>query len=203
VKLVVGLGNPGPRYVRTRHNVGFRVVERFAERHAIALSQTRFSSRFGRGRADGIDVGLLQPQEFMNRSGTAVAEALRMLPVEDAASDLLVVFDDLDLPFAQLRLRPSGGAGGHRGMEDVIRCLGGEGFARLRFGIGRPPAGSPIDPVAWVLQEFSAEEEAALRGAVDAAAHAVLAWARDGVQAAMNAVNRRAPAPGVDAPRDA
>jgi PTH1 family peptidyl-tRNA hydrolase len=193
VKLIVGLGNPGPRYARTRHNVGFRVVERFAERHAIALSQTRFSSRFGRGRADAIDVGLLQPQEFMNRSGAAVAEALRMLPVEDAASDLLVVFDDLDLPFAQLRLRPSGGAGGHRGMEDVIRCLG-EGFARLRFGIGRPPPGSPIDPVAWVLQEFSAEEEAALRGAVDAAAHAVLAWARDGVQAAMNAVNRRAPA---------
>lgn len=201
MKLVVGLGNPGPRYGRTRHNVGFRVVERVAERSGIALAQTRFGGRFGRGRADGADLGLLEPQDFMNRSGAAVAEALRMLPVEDPAQDLLVVFDDLDLPFARLRLRKLGSAGGHRGVEDVIRCLGSEAFPRLRFGIGRPPAG--MDPVAWVLQSFSAEEEARLPDAVDAAADAVLDVVRHGVEPAMNRVNRRDPAAAPDeaAPR--
>jgi PTH1 family peptidyl-tRNA hydrolase len=200
VKLVVGLGNPGPRYADTRHNVGFRVVERFAERHAIELGQERYGGRFGRGRAEGVDVGLLQPQDFMNRSGAAVAEALSLLPVEDPAQDLLVVFDDLDLPFARLRLRKSGGAGGHRGVEDVIRCLGGEAFPRLRFGIGRPPPGQ--DPVAWVLQAFSPEEQARLPGALDAAAAAVLDVVRHGVDPAMNRVNRREPdAPEQSAPR--
>jgi PTH1 family peptidyl-tRNA hydrolase len=193
VKLVVGLGNPGARYARTRHNAGFRVVERFADQHGIALEAERFGGRFGRGRAAGEDVGLLAPQDFMNRSGAAVAEALRLLPVGDAAQDLLVVFDDLDLPFARLRLRKAGGAGGHRGVEDVIRCLGSEDFPRLRFGIGRPPPGQ--DPVAWVLQAFSPEEQAQLAGAVDAAAAAVLDVVRHGVEPAMNRVNRREPDP--------
>ena len=125
MKLVVGLGNPGRRYEATRHSVGFKIVECFAARWRIELGERCFGGRFGRGsvqRAEGepLEVALLEPQTFMNRSGAAVAEALRGLAVEDPAADLLVVLDDVDLPFGRLRVRPSGGAGGHRGLEDVI-----------------------------------------------------------------------------------
>jgi len=162
-------------------------VERFGRLAGIALDRSRFAGRFGRGRFDGLDVGLLLPETFMNRSGTALAEALRMLPVADPAEDLLVVFDDLDLPFGRLRLRRAGGAGGHRGVEDVTRCLGGGGFPRLRFGIGRPPP--EMDALRYVLEPFSAEERARLPAAVDAAAQAVATVLREGVDVAMNRVN--------------
>jgi PTH1 family peptidyl-tRNA hydrolase len=188
VKLLVGLGNPGPRYTDTRHNVGYRVVERAAGRAGIDLGQRRFGGRFGRGRLAGLDVGVLEPETFMNRSGVAVAEALRLLPVGDPAEDVLVVLDDLDLPFGRLRLRLRGGAGGHRGLEDVIRTLGSEDVPRLRFGIGRPTP--PLDPVAYVLQAFAPEERERLDGALEAAADAAVAALRDGVAAAMNQVNR-------------
>jgi len=163
-------------------------VEHFGRLHGIALDRDRFGGRFGRGRVDGLDVGLLAPQAFMNRSGAAVAEALRMLPVADPAEDLLVVFDDLDLPFGRLRLRRAGGAGGHRGVEDVTLSLGGGAFPRLRFGIGRPPP--EMDPVRYVLEPFSAEQRVALPATVDAAAQAVALALREGVDAAMNRVNR-------------
>jgi PTH1 family peptidyl-tRNA hydrolase len=127
VKLVVGLGNPGPRYADTRHNVGVRVIERFARDHAIALDAHRYASRFGSGEVAHGDarlaVALLAPETFMNRSGEAVVQAASALEIVDVASDLVVVFDDVDLPFGRLRLRPSGGAGGHRGLADVIERL--------------------------------------------------------------------------------
>lgn len=193
MKLVVGLGNPGPRYAATRHNAGFRIVERFAERHRIALDQRRFGGRFGRAgvtlaRGARLDVGVLEPEEFMNRSGPAVREALGLLPVGEIASDLLVVLDDVDLPFGRLRLRPRGGSGGHRGLADVIACLGSEEFPRLRFGVGRPSL--PMETADFVLQRFSPEEEARLGERVEAAAAAIEAALADGVAAAMNRVNR-------------
>jgi PTH1 family peptidyl-tRNA hydrolase len=193
VKLVVGLGNPGPRYAGTRHNVGFRVVERFAADRRIALDEGRFGGRFGRGRVavpggERLDVGVLEPESFMNLSGQVVCEALRLLPVGEIASDLLVVSDDVDLPFGRLRLRPGGGAGGHRGLADLIACLGREDFPRLRFGVGRP--GAPMDTADWVLQRFSAEEEAQLPERIAAAAAAVELALAVGVVAAMNQVNR-------------
>ena len=157
MKLVVGLGNPGARYADTRHNVGFAVVERVAARAGVGLSGERFSGRFGLGRVAGQDVGLLLPMTFMNRSGEALAAALEAFSQLDPAADLLVVFDDLDLPFGRLRMRRFGGAGGHRGMEDLIRALGHGEFPRLRFGVGRPPAG--LDPVDWVLSPFADAEE--------------------------------------------
>jgi PTH1 family peptidyl-tRNA hydrolase len=194
VKLVVGLGNPGPRYASTRHNVGFRVVDHFAASRGIALERERFGGRFGRAAlAGGLDVGLLQPLTWMNLSGNAVVDALRMLPVGDPSEDLLVVLDDVDLPFGRLRLRPGGGGAGHRGLEHVIACLARSDFPRLRFGIGRPDA--PIDTTDWVLTRFSPDEERALADLVPAAADAVEAALVDGMPSAMNRYNRDPGAP--------
>lgn len=193
MKLVVGLGNPGKRYAATRHNVGFRIVERFAERNRIAVDATKFEARFGRGRAAGLEVAILEPQTFMNLSGQSVAEALRLLPVGDPKDDLFVVFDDVDLPFGRIRLRPSGSSGGHRGLRDIIAKLGREDFPRLRFGVGRPPsvAGRPAQPTAdWVLQPFAPEEEVALGARLDAAASALEDALANGVTPAMGRWNR-------------
>ena len=195
MKLVVGLGNPGPRYAKTRHNAGFRVAECFAARHAIALDSERFGGLFGRGRValpggEPVDVGVLEPQEFMNRSGDAVAHALSMLPVEDPSRDLLVIVDDVDLPFGRLRLRAGGGAAGHKGLAHLIERLGRSDLPRLRFGIGRPL--TPIDVVDWVLQRFAPEEEQVLPALVAHAADAIDAWLSEGLEAAMNRYNRAA-----------
>jgi len=192
VKLVVGLGNPGRRYAATRHNVGFRIVERFAERRGLDLGEGRFGGRFGRGHvsADGVtlDVAVLEPQTYMNRSGDSVAEALRFLPLESPAEDLYVVVDDVDLPFGRLRLRPSGGGAGHRGLSNVIERLGTTEFPRLRFGVGRPP--DTQETADYVLQAFDADERVQLAGRVDAAVEALEAALVDGVSAAMNRFNR-------------
>jgi PTH1 family peptidyl-tRNA hydrolase len=192
VKLVVGLGNPGPRYADTRHNVGVRVLEHFAGEHGLALDARRFASRFGTGEVthgEGrLPVALLAPETFMNRSGEAVAEAVAQLGVADVATDLLVVLDDVDLPFGRLRLRPSGGSGGHRGLADVIERLARNDFARLRFGVGRPALEQ--DTVDHVLETFSAEERAVLPGHIARAARALEAALRVGVYAAMNEFNR-------------
>lgn len=192
MKLVVGLGNPGPRYADTRHNVGVRVLERFASDHGLALDAHRFGSRFGSGwLASGeprLAVALLAPETFMNRSGEAVAEAVAELGLTDAAGDLLVVLDDVDLPFGRLRLRPAGGAGGHRGLADVILHLARRDFARLRFGVGRPAA--DLETADHVLEPFSAAEQALLPERIALAARAVEAALREGVPAAMNEFNR-------------
>jgi PTH1 family peptidyl-tRNA hydrolase len=169
--------------------VGFRVVERFGERHRIALSSRKFGGRFGRGDVGGVEVGLLEPESFMNLSGECVAEALRYLPVDDWKKDLVVVSDDVDLPFGRLRLRPGGGAGGHKGLLDIIERLGGDAFARLRFGVGRP-AGVRMETADYVLQGFSDAEEKVLGERLDAAADALDTILFDGVARAMNTVNR-------------
>jgi PTH1 family peptidyl-tRNA hydrolase len=194
MKLVVGLGNPGARYVGTRHNVGFLVVERFARGAGIGLDLERFEGRFGQGRVAGEDVGLLLPGTFMNRSGDALGAALEALPELQPGADLLVVFDDLDLPFARLRMRRFGGAGGHRGVEDLIRALGHGNFPRLRFGVGRPP--EDLDPIQWVLSPFTPQQAAGISPALDAAAEAMGDFVRDGVEIAMNRVNQLRSAPG-------
>jgi len=195
VKLVVGLGNPGQRYARTRHNAGFRIAECFAARHAIPLDAERFGAHFGRGRivplaGEPVDVGVLEPQGFMNRSGDAVAFALSKLPALDPSRDLLVTLDDVDLPFGRLRLRAGGGAAGHKGLAHLIERLGRDDLPRLRFGIGRPL--TPIDTAAWVLERFSPEQEQALPELVASAADAIDAWLGEGLEAAMNRYNRAA-----------
>lgn len=197
MKLVVGLGNPGPRYADTRHNVGFRVVERFARSFGIALDEYAYGGRFGRGpiaTPDGppLDVGLLLPETFMNLSGDAVRAALTALEVDDPASPL-VVFDDVDLPFARLRVRPGGGPGGHRGMSHIIERLEREDFPRLRFGVGRPEGAA--DTADWVLAPFAPEETRALEAALARAAEALEACLVEGVAPAMNRFNRDPDAP--------
>jgi PTH1 family peptidyl-tRNA hydrolase len=193
VKLIVGLGNPGRRYARTRHNAGFRVTERLRERWRFDPPESRWDALFARGRVaalGGLDVGVLEPQIFMNESGACVAAALRKLPVEDASRDLLVVLDDADLPFGRLRLRASGSDGGHRGLADVIAKLGTRELPRMRFGIGRPAL--PMETRDFVLARFDPEEEAALPGLLDRAAQACEVFLAEGVAAAMNRFNAAA-----------
>lgn len=190
MKLVVGLGNPAPRYARTRHNAGVRVTERLRARWRLPAPEERFEARFARGRVEalgGLDVGVLEPETWMNESGRSVAAALRRLPVESPATELLVVLDDADLPFGRLRLRGSGSDGGHNGLADVLERLGTRDVPRLRFGIGRPAV--PMDTAAYVLGKFSPEEEAALPAQLDRAADAVECFLRDGLATAMNRFN--------------
>lgn len=192
-RLVVGLGNPGPGYADTRHNVGVRVLERFAARCGAALDAKRYRSRFGAGAlpapqgGEALEVGLLAPQTFMNRSGEAVAAALADLPVAEPAH-LIVVFDDVDLPFGRLRLRPGGGAGGHRGLADVIERLGRSDFPRLRVGVDRPPPG--VDTAAYVLEPFNSDEAARLPDLLERACQALECALREGVLSAMNRFNK-------------
>ncbi len=201
MKLVVGLGNPGLRYAGTRHNAGFLVAERFAADRRIALVEQRFYGRFGSGFvsvAGGVgrlEVGVLEPATYMNCSGTSVVEAVAELPVEDVRRDLLIVLDDMDLPFGRLRLRPAGGAGGHRGLSDILERLGSREVPRLRFGVGRPR--EDAGAVEHVLQHFSPEEERSLPGQIERAAQAVAAALFEGVTPAMNVYNRD-PASGED-----
>ena len=196
VKLVVGLGNPGPEYADTRHNAGFRITQRFAQASGIALGAERFHGRFGQGTLresgkPGIDVAVLQPETFMNRSGRAVAAALRDLEIQDCERDIVVVIDDVDLPFGRLRVRASGGAGGHRGLSDIVACLADldvVSIPRLRFGVGRPEAGG--DTAAHVLEPFSALEELQLPAQLQRASEALEIALREGIPAAMTRFNR-------------
>jgi len=142
------------------------------------------------GRDGGdIDVGFLRPETFMNRSGEVVALALRYLPVDDPSEDVIVVYDDVDLPFGRLRIRPSGRSAGHRGLESVIQCLGTHRFPRLRFGIDR--AEDAVETAEYVLKDFSAQEERELDSHIDTAVAALDAMIVEGVIPAMNRYNRQ------------
>ncbi len=181
--LVVGLGNPGKRYAKNRHNVGFRVVDRLAGDTAL---RPAWSGRAARVRLGGDEVVLLTPLTYMNLSGESVGEAVRAL--ELPLSKVLVVHDELDLPFGTLRLKSGGGAAGHNGLKSIIAACGAD-FTRLRIGVGRPPEGSVAD---WVLSDFDEDESARLEVVLQDAARAVEAVVAEGPSAAMNTVNARA-----------
>jgi peptidyl-tRNA hydrolase, PTH1 family len=186
VKLVLGLGNPGTKYERTRHNVGFLVVDWIASQSNVPIRRKKYRSVLGEWRADGEIVLLAKPQTFMNRSGDAVREMFRYLKV--GLQDLIVIHDDLDLPFGRIRIRPRGGAGGHRGVSSILEALSDENFFRVRIGIGRPPPG--VDPTDYVLQSFSAEEVGELGNLIARAADAVRYLLEEGLQRAMEKFNR-------------
>jgi PTH1 family peptidyl-tRNA hydrolase len=185
IELVAGLGNPGQRYAATRHNVGFRVVDEIARRHADAEWVRRAHSEVTTARL-GSRLVLAKPLTFMNRSGEAVYRLLDLLDIEPA--QVLVVVDDIDLPLGMLRLRPSGGAGTHNGLRDVCSVVG-EGFPRLRLGVRGD--GMIDDLAAYVLSPFDGAEEMRLPGLVARAADAVETAVVEGLERAMGRFNRR------------
>jgi PTH1 family peptidyl-tRNA hydrolase len=187
VKVVFGLGNPGKRYQRTRHNLGFMIVDRIAALRGAALDRERHRSHVGECRIGAEAVLLVKPQTYVNRSGEALRSLLRYYPL--AGEDLIVVHDDLDLPFGRIRIRGRGSAGGHRGILSLLEALGDERFFRVRVGIGRPPEGE--DPADYVLRPFAAEEAARLESVVEAGAEAVEALIVEGAERAMEKFNRR------------
>jgi PTH1 family peptidyl-tRNA hydrolase len=185
-KLIAGLGNPGERYADSRHNLGFRVVGELARRRRAALDRLECNALVG-----GDDAALLAlPQTFMNRSGYAVRCLIERHGFEPAA--ILVVYDEVQLPLGQLRLRPAGGPGGHRGMESVVSSVRSEEIGRLRLGIA-PEAGPPAGGdalVDFVLAQFDAGERETVEAMVERAAEACEVWLAEGSEAAMNRFNR-------------
>lgn len=188
MKLIAGLGNPGPRYAQSRHNIGFLVVDELARRWSADLTRydRHFEGLVGEAQASGQRVLLLKPTTFMNLSGRSVAAAWRYYKL--GASDVLVMYDDLDLAVGQLRLRALGSAGGHKGMGDVIRHFGTDEISRLRIGIGRV---HPSAATEYVLSRFEPDERPVIQAALARAADAVECWLRSGIEAAMNGFNRR------------
>lgn len=189
--LVAGLGNPGPQYEMTPHNLGFLAVARLAERHEARLSRYECQALVGQATLDGAPVLLAQPQTFMNLSGQSVKGLAAKYGIEPGG--VILVYDDLDLPWGSLRIRERGSAGGHHGVEDVIRCLGTQEFPRLRLGIH---PGHPVrDGAKFVLAPLRSAQKQELGSLLDAAADAVESIVAEGVAKAMTAHNRRAPGP--------
>lgn len=183
--LIVGLGNPGDQYRHTRHNFGFMVIDRLAEKLAVSLKKVKFKALLAESKLDGQALILAKPMTFMNASGRAVGPLLRFFKVPP--DHLLIVHDDLDLPLGSLRLRPTGSSGGQRGVASIIATLGTQDFPRLRLGISRPPG--QMDPVAYVLQNFTPAEAELKEMVLNQAADAALTFIREGMQAAMNQYN--------------
>jgi PTH1 family peptidyl-tRNA hydrolase len=188
VKLIVGLGNPGPEYVDTRHNVGFDVLDRLARRYAPGeVARSRFHAATLDARIDEERVLLLKPTTYMNRSGQSVAEAVRFYKL-DPAEALLVIVDDVALECGIIRVRESGGAGGHNGLSDIEQKLSTPTYARLRIGIDGP---GQIPQKDYVLGRFRPDQREAIAPALEDAVDAARCWAVDGCTEAMNRFNRR------------
>jgi peptidyl-tRNA hydrolase, PTH1 family len=185
MKLIVGLGNPGPEYERTRHNVGWHVLDAFARKFRITVTKHEKNALTGNGRVAGGTAMLARPLTYMNLSG----EAVRLLANAylDSHSDLIVVYDDIDLPLGRLRIRPNGSAGTHNGMRSIVGELQTEGFARLRVGIGTAETGRLRD---YVLDEFSSEEQPVVDRAIARAVDALVLFVRGDLRRAMNEFNR-------------
>jgi PTH1 family peptidyl-tRNA hydrolase len=186
--VVAGLGNPGRKYARTRHNVGFMVIDRLAEALGVTLTESALSAE-GTGALDGCEVVLLKPLTFMNRSGRAVKDLLRKegVPLADLPTSLIVVHDDLDIETGVVRVRRNGSSGGHKGVESVIQEIGSREFIRVKVGIGRD---REVPAEEYVLSTFRRGERDAIARAVDTAAEAVTVIIRSGLARAMETFNR-------------
>lgn len=185
MKLIVGLGNPGPRYETTRHNVGFMAADLIADKLGIDFKSSKHQALIAEGSLNGEKILLCKPQTYMNLSGQAVRSVVQWYKL--GAEDILVIYDDMDLAVGRLRIRASGSAGGQKGMANIIQLLGTEQLKRIRLGIGRPPLGSQA--ADFVLSPFSEAEWEVLRELLPKAAEAALAVFADGVEAAMNKYN--------------
>jgi PTH1 family peptidyl-tRNA hydrolase len=190
MKLVVGLGNPGLEYDRTRHNVGFEVVDRLARRHgdpAAGSARNRFTGLVVEAMIGEEKVLLLKPLTYMNVSGRSVAEAIRFYKMSPC-DDLLIIVDDTAIPCGSVRLKPGGGAGGHNGLADVTKMLGTDAWPRLRIGIDKP---GQIPLKNYVLGRFTPEQQEIVEPSLDEAADAAACWASEGLAPAMNRFNRK------------
>jgi PTH1 family peptidyl-tRNA hydrolase len=185
MKIVVGLGNPGFTYRRTRHNLGFRVAAALARQRGIRFRRGRFRCTLGEGRIGRERVLLVRPQTFMNLSGTCVAPVLRNF--DCGLADMLVVCDDVSLELGKMRLRRGGSAGGHKGLSSIIQHVKSQAFPRLRLGIGRP--GEEMDMTSFVLRPFRRSEGPLVNEMVDRAVQAIETWIYYGVEEAMNRHN--------------
>lgn len=185
-RLIIGLGNPGPKYQWTRHNAGFMVLDYLSRVMEVSVAKKSFSGLYGEGSWQGARLLLLKPQTFMNLSGRSAAEALRFHKL--ALSDLIVIHDDLDIPFGRVKIKEGGGHGGHNGLRSLMQELGGGGFVRVRIGVGRPVCGDAAD---HVLANFSSAEMASLPlllgGAVDLLGELV----RNGLPRTMSLYNNK------------
>ncbi|MGI6633231.1 MAG: aminoacyl-tRNA hydrolase [Bacillota bacterium] len=183
MKCVIGLGNPGKKYRNTRHNVGYMVLDEIAGRFRLPFRETGFSeTAVGTVPVgDGLNILLVRPLTYMNASGLAALEVMKDYCLEP--SDILVIHDDMDLPFGKIRFRRRGSSGGHRGVESIISETGSSEFGRLKIGVGRPPDG--VDPVEFVLKEFTKGDEPTLREVVSLAAEGVLGALAQGMDWAM------------------
>ncbi len=185
---IVGLGNPGEKYEHTRHNVGYDVISIIAAKLDTPIKKLKFQGTIGETIYKGKKLVLIKPQTYMNLSGLTVQEAMSWYKLEPR--DVLLLVDDIDLPFGQVRVRAKGGPGTHNGLRHIVQCTGSGDFPRVRVGMGAPPP--EWDLADWVLSKFQTEEERKI--AFDAymtAADAALCWAENGIDAAMNRFNKR------------
>jgi PTH1 family peptidyl-tRNA hydrolase len=189
VKVIVGLGNPGIEYQFTFHNLGFLAADRIAAAYGVSLANRRCRALTGKAVVGGIEVLIAKPETYMNLSGLAVRELLREAGAEPAGS-LILIYDDLDLPFGLLRVRKRGGAGGHHGVESVIGALGTPEFARIRLGIS--PGHKVADGAEYVLSSIKKSQYEPIDRMLDTAVQAVLTVLTEGADAAMNRFNRKA-----------
>lgn len=184
--IIVGLGNPGRKYANTRHNLGYITVDRFAEKHNIKIEKSKFKSLVGEGIVAGQKVLLVKPETYMNNSGEAVRDVMDFYKVD--TENLIVIYDDIDLPTGTVRIRKSGSAGTHNGMRSVVYQLNDDSFPRIRIGIGRDER---IDLINYVTGGFTKEEVAPLEAAVDTAVSAIVSYLEEGIDIAMNKYNKK------------
>jgi len=183
--LIAGLGNPGPEYAKTRHNLGFRVIDVLSSRLRIKIDQRAKNFIYSRTEINSHSALLIKPLTYMNKSGLAVIEAMDIFPEID---NILIIHDDLDLLPGIIRVRNSGSSGGHKGVQSIIDALGSNEFIRIKIGIGRS---GYIPPERYVLEEFSKDETEKMNEAIERAVQAVLMVVKEGVQAAQNVFNRQ------------
>jgi PTH1 family peptidyl-tRNA hydrolase len=188
-RLVVGLGNPGKDYVRTRHNAGFMVIDKLAADHGIALNKRKFNTLYGSGRLGTLEAILAKPLGYMNRSGPPVRQLSAYYRIPN--QDVLVVHDDIDLVFGRIKIKEKGGHGGHNGIKSLITAFGDGDFRRVRIGVGRPSSGR--DAADHVLGRFGKDERAELDRIITLARDAVVTVLMEGVQSGMNQFNSKQP----------
>lgn len=189
-RVIIGIGNPGKRYARTRHNVGWDVVEAFADRRGWSFHTKASKVDHASGRVGEATVHLLKPLTYVNLTGNIVP--LFANEIQDPARDVMVVCDDLDLPPGSLRVRMRGSSGGHRGLDSLIQAFGTSAFPRMKLGIGRAPG---VDPADFVLARSGAAERAAVESTVARAVDALECWIENGVEMTMNRYNRKTAEP--------